>query len=204
METPATYVVIDDHEVVRAGTRVRLESIGWLRYRGDAASVFGGVDLIERTRPSIAIVDMNLPDGTALDLVSSCASTDTAFLVFSGSASLLQADAALTAGVAGFVLKHSSQRVMVDALEAMRDHRRYVDPSLAAELLSPRSTRQLSPREVQVLQMVAEGGQNVGIAHELGISPETVKAHVSRILDKFEADSRTHAVAKALREGVIR
>lgn len=197
--------IIDDHEVVRAGTRAQLEPLDWIDIVGEAGSIAAGTELVRSTTPDIALVDVRLPDGDGLELARTIAacSPATRVVLYSGTATVSQAEQALDAGVSGFVLKGSPLSQMIDALRAARDGRRYIDPTIAAELMSPSGTRPLSPRELQILRCMADGGQNGVIAFDLGISIETVKAHVSNILVKLDADSRTHAVAAALRSGII-
>ncbi len=205
MNSQCSCVIVDDHEVVRTGTRMRLSDVEWLDVIGEAESVRTGTRLVLDRHPDLAIVDMRLPDGSGLDIVEAITADggDTLVVLYSGNATTAQAEAALESGVAGFVLKDSPLANVVQALDAARAGRRYIDPTIAADLLAPRSGRALSPRELEILTCMADGKQNAGIGRELGISPETVKAHVSNILVKLDVVSRAHAVATALRDGII-
>lgn len=206
MQTRATCVIVDDHEAVRDGTRTRLDQLDWLDVVGEASPVDEAVSTIRSLRPALALVDVRLPDGSGLDVVAAVdrESLPTRTVLYSGVATTTQAEHALDAGVAGFVLKDSPLSSVVDALQAAGSGRRYLDPTIASELVTSRgTTRKLSPRERQILKLMADGAQNAGIAWELGISTETVKAHVSNVLDKLDVESRTHAVADAIREGII-
>ncbi|MCW2927264.1 MAG: two component transcriptional regulator, LuxR family [Thermoleophilia bacterium] len=206
MPQNSTCAIVDDHEVVREGIRLRLEATDWIEMVGEASSCTSAGELIRRTRPSLVLMDIRLPDGDGAQLAAELGAEGlgTRFVLYSGSATTAQAEQALEAGVFGFVLKDSPVGMVLDALTAARDGRRYIDPTIAADMMSPSGGRPLSPRELEILALMADGGQNASIAFQLGISAETVKAHVSNILAKCEADSRTHAVAKALREGIIR
>ena len=199
--------IVDDHEVVRAGMRGRLDSVEWLELVGEASTASEALDMLRRLQPAVALMDVRLPDGDGLQVARAALKEGirTRIVLYSGTATTRQAEQALEAGISGFVLKDSPLATVVDALAAARDGRRYIDPTIAADMLSPRyaATRPLSPREFEVLALMADGWQNAGIAHELGISAETVKAHVSNILAKFDVDGRTQAVAIALREGII-
>lgn len=206
--TPITCALVDDHEVVRAGTRARLEGLDWLDVVAEASSVVEARAMLARSRPGLILMDVRLPDGSGFDLAREWleATPSMRVVLFSGSATTRQAEEALESGVAGFVLKDSSLTTLVDALAAARDGRRYLDPTIAAEMLAPTpgtTTTPLSPRELEILVLMADGMQNTGIAHQLGVSTETVKAHVSNVLAKFGVDGRTEAVAKALRSGLI-
>lgn len=204
--TRARCVIIDDHEVVRAGTRMRLAGADWISVDGEADSAEAGLALVRRTRPDVVLLDVKLPDGDGIELARRITDEglQSSIVIYSASATTQQAEQALEQGVAGFVLKESPMSTMLDALQAAVEGRRYLDPEIAADLLAPRgSGPALSRRELQILQMMAEGGQNATIAFELGISTETVKAHVSNILGKLQADSRTHAVTLGMRHGLI-
>ncbi|MCW2960257.1 MAG: two component transcriptional regulator, LuxR family, partial [Thermoleophilia bacterium] len=109
---------------------------------------------------------------------------------------------AFDAGANGFVAKESDLEILIAALRTVMLGRRYVDPSVAANLLGTVGER-LSPREVEVLGMVSVGLQNKEIAFKLSLSEETVKSHVAAIMRKLEATSRTQAVALALRTQLI-
>ena len=205
MDDRTTCVLVDDHEVVRAGIRSRLDQVDWVSLVGEAATAREAGDILHELEPGLVLMDVRLPDGDGLDVARQLMEdgVDTRVVLFSGTATTAQAEQALESGISGFVLKDSSMATVVDALAAARDGRRYIDPTIAAEFLSPASSRRLSPREREILELMADGGQNATIAFQLGISAETVKAHVSNILAKFDADGRTHAVAIALREGII-
>lgn len=199
-----TCIVADDHDVVRAGTRIRLEPVEWLEIVGEAAAGDEAIDLIRQLQPHLALVDLRLPrgDGAAVARAVQREGLPTRVVIFSGFGNTALASNALDAGASGYVLKEAPISVLVEALRVASEGRRYLDPTLAAEMLGA-DTRTLSPREREILKLMADGMQNNEIAFKLSISSETVKAHVSSILGKFDADTRTEAVAKALRGSVI-
>ncbi len=205
MSELTTCAIVDDHEVVRSGMRDRLAQVAWLDLIGEAATAAEALALLDRHRPTLVLMDVRLPDGDGLDVARRAreAGIESRVVLYSGNATTAQAEQALESGVAGFVLKDSPMSMVVEALASARDGRPFLDPMVAADLMSSPTSRGLSPRELQILKLVADGGQNAAIAFELGISAETVKAHVSNILVKLDADGRTHAVATALREGII-
>lgn len=202
-----TCVLVDDHEAVRAGTRAHLSTVDWIEVIGEAGTVDEALEVIRRLRPTLVLMDMRIPGGDGMQAAKTLAAEgiDARVIIYSGHATTALAEQALDAGVAGFVLKHSPMTTVLEALRTARDGRRYLDPSIAVEFTtsSTSGTRMLSPREREVLRLVADGGQNGPIAYGLGISIETVKAHVSNILGKLDVDSRTEAVATAIRAGII-
>jgi DNA-binding NarL/FixJ family response regulator len=110
----------------------------------------------------------------------------------------------LESGAKGYVLKEAPHQTLVRAIEKVAQGEGYVDPALMPAFLSGKeSTDMLTTREREILQLLADGMSNADVAARLFISQETVKSHVRHILTKLEADTRTHAVAIALREAII-
>ena len=109
----------------------------------------------------------------------------------------------LDAGAKGYLLKEAPNQTLVRAIEKVASGEGYVDPALMPSFLNRDGQDLLTPREREILQLLADGMSNGDVAAKLFISQETVKSHVRHILAKLEADTRTHAVAIALRESII-
>jgi len=199
-----TCILADDHEVVRVGTRLHLESLDWLEIIGEANDGTEALRLIRELKPDLALLDLRLPglDGIAVTTAVAAEHLSTHTVIFSGFGTTALAEQALDAGAYGYVLKHVGIAMVVEALRSAALDKRFLDPCLAAEMLYPGSPS-LSLRELEILQVMSMGKQNGVIAFELGISIDTVKAHVSNILAKLGAESRTEAVAIALRSSII-
>ena len=119
-----------------------------------------------------------------------------------GEKSLLQRG--LESGARGYILKETPHETLIRAIEKVAAGETFVDPGLMAEFVAGKGTADiLTPREREILQLLADGMSNVDVADKLFISQETVKSHVRHILAKLEADTRTQAVAIALREAMI-
>lgn len=166
------------------------------------------VAAIERERPRVALVDMQMPHLTGIEVARAVAasSPDTDFVFYTafGDRALL-ADA-LDVGARGFVLKDAPLQDLVRAVERVAGGDAYVDPVLAGILVGAPMTSQvptLTQREREVLRLLADGLANDAIGAELGISVETVRTHIRKAMDKLGADTRTHAVATALRQSLI-
>jgi DNA-binding NarL/FixJ family response regulator len=166
------------------------------------------VDAIERVRPDVAVLDVQMPQLTGIEVARAVseASPRTAFLFYTafGDRALL-ADA-LEVGARGFVLKEAPLQDLVRAVERVAAGEAYVDPVLAGILVGAPATSQvraLTQRERDVLRLLADGRANDAIGSELGISVETVRTHIRKAMDKLDADTRTHAVATALRQSLI-
>jgi DNA-binding NarL/FixJ family response regulator len=109
----------------------------------------------------------------------------------------------LESGAKGYILKEAPHQTLVRAIEKVAQGDGYVDPALMPAFLAGKETDMLTAREREILQLLADGMSNADVAQRLFISQETVKSHVRHILTKLEADTRTHAVAIALREAII-
>ena len=201
-----TCLIADDHEVVREGLRLALSRSQRIRVIGEAADGASAVALAERRRPDVVIMDLRMPDMDGLEATELIANKapGTAVLIFTayGERSLLQRG--LESGALGYILKETPHETLVRAIEKVAAGETFVDPGLMAEVVSARGQPDiLTPREREILQLLADGMSNVDVAAKLFISQETVKSHVRHILAKLEADTRTQAVAIALREAMI-
>jgi two-component system, NarL family, nitrate/nitrite response regulator NarL len=200
-------VVADDHPAMLTAVTETLEGAGFAVV---ARAVDGrtAVEAIERERPDLAVLDVQMPhlNGIEVARTVSAASPDTAFVFYTafGDRALL-ADA-LEVGARGFVLKEAPLQDLVRAVERVAGGDAYVDPVLAGILVGAPMASQvptLTQREREVLRLLADGLANDAIGAELGISVETVRTHIRKAMDKLGADTRTHAVATALRQSLI-
>ncbi|HET7744258.1 MAG TPA: response regulator transcription factor [Gaiellaceae bacterium] len=206
MPEEITCLIADDHEVVREGLRLALSRSQRIRVIGEAADGASAVALAERRRPDVVIMDLRMPDMDGLEATELIAqkAPGSAVLIFTayGERSLLQRG--LESGALGYILKETPHETLVRAIEKVAAGETFVDPGLMAEVVSARGQPDiLTPREREILQLLADGMSNVDVAQKLFISQETVKSHVRHILAKLEADTRTQAVAIALREAMI-
>jgi DNA-binding NarL/FixJ family response regulator len=175
---PITCLIVDDHEVVREGLRLALSRTENIRVVGEAADGGAAVALAKRRRPHVVIMD-----------------------VAYGERSLLTRG--LEAGAKGYILKEAPHQTLVRAIQKVAGGDGYVDPALMPAFLTKEREHMLTAREREILQLLADGMSNADVAGKLFISQETVKSHVRHILSKLEADTRTHAVAIALRQAII-
>ena len=197
-------VVVDDHLAVRRGIELVLSGAGF-RIAGVAATLAEASGLLERRRFDVALIDVQLGAESALGLVEQLLSDDpgTPIVLYTG---YTEREAALheavRAGARGFVLKSSPPSRLISALRAVADGGTYVDPALAAALADdgePGRLASLSDREVEVLQLLADGLNGQMIAERLFLSPETVRTHVRNATAKLGARTRVQAVAMIVR-----
>ena len=201
-----TCLIVDDHEVVREGLRLSLSRSTNIRVVGEAADGESAVALAERRRPDVVIMDVRMPgmDGLEATRLLSERVPDSSVLIFTAYSERSLLDRGLESGAKGYILKEAPHGTLLRAIEKISAGEGFVDPALMPTVLSGRGRDEmLTSREREILQLLADGMSNADVAERLFISPETVKSHVRHILTKLEADTRTQAVAIALREAII-
>lgn len=201
-----TALIVDDHEVVRQGLRLALSRSANIRIVGEAADGAEAVAVALRRKPTVVIMDVRMPgtDGLAATRTLAAQLPEAKVLLFTAYSERSLISRGFEAGAKGYVLKEAPHETLVRAIEKIAAGGEFVDPALMPEALEGRgSTDTLTPREREILQLLANGMSNADVASHLFISPETVKSHVRHILSKMEADTRTQAVAIALREAMI-
>ena len=200
-----TCLIVDDHEVVREGLRLSLSRASHIRVIGEASDGASAVSLAQRRKPQVVIMDVRMPgmDGLEATKVLSEKVPGTAVLIFTAYSERSLLSRGLESGAKGYILKEAPHASLVKAIEKVATGDGYVDPALMPAFLPGKGDDMLTGREREILQLLADGMSNTDVAARLFISPETVKSHVRHILTKLEADTRTHAVAIALREAII-
>jgi two-component system response regulator NreC len=203
-------VIADDHQIVRQGFRALLEKDGF-EVVGEAEDGAEAVRLVKRLAPDIALLDIAMPNLNGIDAAREIqrASPDTRTILltmFSEDHRLLEA---LRAGVSGYLLK---TRAVEDLVRAIRDVTRggvYLSRGLSRDVVDaylarkPLATVELSPRERQVLQLVAEGKTTKEVASLLGVGVKTAESHRGRIMAKLNIHETAGLVRYAIREGII-
>jgi DNA-binding NarL/FixJ family response regulator len=201
-----TTLIVDDHEVVREGLRLALSRAPHIRVIGEASDGASAVALAERRRPDVVIMDVRMPgmDGLAATKILSEKLPETSVLIFTAYSERSLLSRGLESGAKGYILKEAPHQTLLRAIEKVANGDGYVDPALMPAFLSGKERDDmLTAREREILQLLADGMSNADVASKLFISQETVKSHVRHILAKLEADTRTHAVAIALRDAII-
>jgi len=206
-ETPEiTVLLADDHEVVREGLRLALLRSPHIRVVGEAPDGETAVSLAERRRPDVVVMDLRMPGMDGIEATEEIMRRlpDAKVLIFTAYSERALLQRGLESGARGYILKEAPHETLLRAIEKVAAGETFVDPSLMAALTQSRGgTDVLTPREREILQLLADGLSNADVAGQLFISQETVKSHVRHILTKLEADTRTQAVAIALRDAMI-
>ena len=206
MADEITTLIVDDHEVVREGLRLSLSRAPHIRVVGEAADGQSAVELAERRKPDVVIMDVRMPGMDGLEATRELTQKvpDAAVLIFTAYSERSLLGRGLESGAKGYILKEAPHNTLVRAIEKVAEGEAYVDPALMPAFLAGRDQGDmLTAREREILQLLADGMSNADAAAKLFISQETVKSHVRHILSKLEADTRTHAVAIALRQAII-
>jgi DNA-binding NarL/FixJ family response regulator len=199
-------LIIDEHPVVRQGIRALLEREIDSVVVTDAATPAAafGASGDEAESPHVVIVD---PRGAGTEVGALVADLNrelgSAIVVFTSNGGARLLSESLKAGVKGYVRKDSPPEDLVRAIRAARSGDFYVDPALSSTIVLEEGDRTLTARQREILQMLADGMQTEAVARRLGLSTETVRTHTKRILAKLHADTRTQAVAIAIRNGLI-
>lgn len=204
-------LLVDDHAVVREGLRTFLELQDGIEVVGEAGDGREGVAAAERLRPDVVLMDLVMPRldgvGAMRELRERVPSARVIVLTsFADDEKLLPA---VQAGAAGYLLKNAEPAELARAIRAADAGEALIDPHVAGRLLAsiarPAQTHQeLTPREQDVLALIARGFSNKRIALELGIAEKTVKTHVGHVLAKLGVTDRTQAAVHAVREGLAR
>jgi len=200
-----TTLIVDDHEVVREGLRLSLSRAPHIRVIGEAADGEAAVELAERRKPNVVIMDVRMPgmDGLEATKILTERVPESAVLIFTAYSERSLLSRGLESGAKGYVLKEAPHETLLRAIEKVASGEGFVDPALMPAFLTGKDDDTLTTREREILQLLADGMSNADVATKLFISQETVKSHVRHILAKLEADTRTQAVAIALREAII-
>ena len=200
-------IIAEPSSALREGLVLLLEERG-CAVRGTASTVDDALDLLDRERPDVALVDVRLADGDGVALAREALAgdPDRAIVLYAGVADADLLFQGLDAGVRGYVLKDASPDQLLEALRRVAAGETHLDPRLRARMLARGATeraRGLSKREEEVLDLLARGFTGEQVASRLVLSAETVKTHIRNAMTKLEATTRVHAIAIALREGYI-
>jgi DNA-binding NarL/FixJ family response regulator len=198
-------LIVDDHPLLREGIAAVIEGQPDMQVVAEAGTGQEAIDLFCKHLPDVTLMDLVMPamDGVEA-IVAIRAQHPQARIVilttYGGDAKALRA---LKAGASGYLLKSLIRTDLLDAIRSVHAGRRSVPREVAAELALHVGEDTLTERELEVLRQVAGGNSNRRAAAHLGISEETVKAHMKNILGKLSANDRTHAVTIALKRGII-
>jgi len=207
-DTPSrlTVLIVDDHFVVRSGLAASLELDDAIEVVGEAERGEDVVAAYRRLRPNVVLMDFQLPGMSGADTTAALREIDpnARVLIFSTFARDDEVQTALDAGALGYLQKSASRDELLAALRQVARGVRSLPPEVARRLAALRLGPAITPREREILALIAAGRANKEIASELGVSEDTVKRHVSHILEKLDVNDRAQATAEAIRRGIIK
>jgi DNA-binding NarL/FixJ family response regulator len=212
-------VVVDDQALVRAGFKVLVDSSPDLRVQGDAANGVDAVRVVRAVRPDVVLMDIRMPEMDGIEatrqILGLPEAKDTRVLILTTFDLDEYVYDALRAGASGFLLKDTPPEELLDAIRVIAAGNALLSPSVTKTLIAEFASRQapivkhdgaldsITPREHEVLVLVARGRSNTEIADELHMSTATAKTHVSRLLAKLAARDRAQLVMIAYESGVV-
>lgn len=196
---------VDDHRIVREGLGLIISRQPDMEVVGTASSGEEAVEAFGRCRPDITLMDLNLRGMSGLDAIKAIRRQEgrARIVVLTMHQGEEYIHRALEAGAASYLLKDTLSDHLVGVIRDVYDGRRALPPDVEARLAARASNAHLTPREVQVVSLIAQGMRNKEIAAALGISFETAQVHVKNILGKLKVQDRTAAVSVAVRRGII-
>jgi len=202
---PIRILVMDDHPLLREGIAALINGQTDMKLVAEASNGQEALTRYRLHRPDVTLMDLQMPTMSGIETIIAIRdeSPNARIIVLTTYGGDVQVVRALKAGASGYVLKGHVHKALLDTIRAVHAGQKRISPEVAAELADHAGEEELTAREIAVLRLIALGNANKEIAAQLRISDETVKSHVTNILEKLGAHDRTHAVTTALRRGII-
>ena len=212
---PAIHIlIVDDHKIVREGIKAFLHPIADFDVLGEANNGQEAIALAKTLHPDVILLDLIMPemDGITATIALRKQNPEEKILIITSFADDEKVIAAIRAGALGYLIKDSSPHELEEAIRAVYQGDSYLPPRIARKVIRQLSSPEkevetatlLSRRELEILQLIADGLSNDEIAGLLVISPWTVRSHLGRIMKKLQVENRTQAAMKALRAGMVK
>ena len=196
---------VDDHPLLREGVAALIGNQTDMVLVAEASNGHEALEQFRKHRPDVTLMDLEMPDISGIDAMSAIRGEfpDARIIVLTTHAGDALVARALKAGARAYLLKGLLRKELLETIRAVHVGQKRVSPEVAAEIAEHAMDDPLTPREIDVLRLIARGNQNKIIATELSRTEETVKSHIRNILSKLGANDRTHAVAIGLKRGII-
>jgi DNA-binding NarL/FixJ family response regulator len=198
-------LVVDDHPLLREGIVALLVDQNNMRVVAQASNGREAIQQFRAHRPDVTLIDLQMPEMDGVDAITAIRGEfpDACFIVLTTYQGDVQILRALKAGARGYLLKNLLHKELLETIRAVHGGRKALSPEASYELAEHATDDPLTPREIEVLKLIAAGNANKQIAAQLSITEETVKGRVKNILSKLGANDRTHAAMIGLKRGII-
>ena len=198
-------LIVDDHPVVRAGLTSMLGTQAQLSIIGSSPSGEAAMVILQQSDVDVVLLDLRMPGMSGVEtlLAIKRAGYRARVIILTSFETDEDIYRAVQAGAQGYLLKDTSLKEMVEAIQTVHSAKRYIPREIASRLAERMMRSDLTPRELEILKMLSKGLTNKQIGHALGISDNTVKNHVNSIIEKLEVSDRTEAATTAIQRGLI-
>ena len=198
-------MTVDDHPVLRQGMAALIADESDMTLVAEATNGREAIQQFRAHRPDVTLMDLQMPEMNGLDAMIAIRGefADARIIILTTYTGDVQARRALQAGARAYLLKNSLHKELLDTIRAVHAGRKNLSPEVSFELAEHVAEDSLSPLEVRVLRLIAEGNSNKEIAARLSVTEDSVKGHVRNILSKLGANDRTHAAMIGIKRGII-
>jgi DNA-binding NarL/FixJ family response regulator len=196
---------VDDHPLLRAGIAALIGNQTDMELVAEACNGLEALGEFQKHRPDITLMDLQMPGMSGIDAISAIRGEfpEARIIILTTHAGDVQVSRALKAGARAFLLKGSLRNELLETIRAVHAGHKRLSSEAATEIAEHAIDDALTPREINVLRLVAAGNANKEVGAQLSLTEVTVKTHVKNILAKLGANDRTHAVTIALKRGII-
>jgi len=198
-------MVVEDHPVFREGLNMIIAAEADMETVAQASTAEEALQEYRRTKPDVILMDQRLPGASGTEALIAIRSEfpHAKIMMLTTSSGDIEIQRALRAGATAYVLKSTPKNELLRIIRTVSMGRKHIPSDVGSSLAEHMGQEDLTPRELEVLELIREGNKNKQIADQLGISETTVNFHIKNIVDKLQANDRTHAVTIALRRGLL-
>jgi len=203
--SPIRILSVDDHPLVRRGIATLIAAESGISLVAEASNGREAIQQFRTHRPDVTLMDMQMPEMNGLDALSAIRNEfpEARIVVLTTYSGDVQVLRALKAGARAYLLKNALHKDLLETIRAVHGGKKTLSPEASYQLAEHATDDALTPAEVAVLRLIAQGNANKQIADQLSITEETVKSRVKNILSKLGANDRTHAATIGLKRGII-